>query len=130
MAAWRGEASQQAPHQLCCDRGLPDVSMGMQAPVGGAAQLYDICDFRPLQNFNIQDNHSMSLKAAMRAGADFHAYLWVVPCSSMTSVAPAFWCSRSTFWVISASTQPRCCSLARPSCAALGCVSLNSCQPV
>ena len=57
------------------------------------------------------------------------AYLCVVPCSSMTSVAPALECSRSTFWVIRASTQPRCCSLASPSCAALGWMSLNSCQP-
>lgn len=51
---------------------------------------------------------------------DRHVTSCTEPCSSITDVAPAMLCSLSTFCVMMVWTQPRRCSRARASCAALG----------
>ena len=48
------------------------------------------------------------------------------PWTSITRVAPAFWCRRSMFWVMTALSSPRDSSSASAACAGFGCFEPSS----
>ena len=58
-----------------------------------------------------------------RARQSRHTEYEIEPCTSISSTEPARACSRSTFWVMTASSSPARSSSASTSCARFGCLS-------